>query len=156
MKDQAAPPTFHDLSSFVTFRIARVQNTLNAHAIATLAAQSDLTLTEWRMLASIESRKQTTAAEIVRHTQIDKAQVSRAIKSLRARNLIIASENLEDHRQQTLSLSDAGRSVFEKLVVVMRQRQAMLTQDIEEDEIKVLFSILERLAARAEQAALKD
>lgn len=149
MKKPTVSPSFQDLSSFVTFRIARVQNTLNAQASATLAAHCDLTLTEWRMLASIEARGQTTAAEIARHTQIDKGQVSRAVKSLKGRALLKAGAAATDQRQQTLTLSAQGRAVFERVVVVMRKRQEMLTQDIAPEDLRTFFSVLDKLQARA-------
>lgn len=154
-KTKSREQTFSDLSTFVTFRIARVQNALNAHAIATLAAHCDLTLTEWRMLASVEYRSKTTAAEIVRHTQIDKGQVSRAIKLLRERGLLDVVENDIDHRRQTLSLSQQGRETFEKIVVVMRKRQATLTENISEDDLKTVFSVLDRLEAKVMDTSVK-
>lgn len=158
MKDQriASGQSFSDLSSFVTFRIARVQNSLNAQAISTLAAHSDLKLTEWRLLASVESLGSTNAAEIVRRTQIDKGQVSRGIKSLRAKGMLSVTGSETDHRQQTLSLSATGLEEFEKVVAVMRQRQEVLTQDITQEELEVLFSVLDRLETRARDTVQKN
>ena len=157
MKDQPPPSkqSFSNLLSFVTFRIARVQNNLNAQAISTLATHSDLKLTEWRLLASVESLGSTNAAEIVRRTQIDKGQVSRGIKSLRAKEMLSVTGSEADNRQQTLSLSPKGLREFEKVVVVMRQRQQVLTQEITQEELEILFSVLDRLETRARDTVQK-
>lgn len=137
------------LASFVTFRLARVQNRLNSQAIATLALHSDLTLTEWRMVAMIEMLPETTAAEISRQTDIDKGQVSRAIKSLRGRGLVETVGNAKDQREQRLSLTVEGQRTHDRIVKIMRKRQTLLTENISDTELALFYDVLERLENRA-------
>lgn len=149
--DDSPNVEFSELTRFVTFRLSKVQNALTRQAITTLAALTDISLTEYRMLAAIEDAGTTTATEIVAETQIDKAQVSRAINALRKRGYLAVTENARDQRQHRLSLTPDGQSEHDRLRTVMRRRHSFLTQHIDAGELATLFSILERLEIQAQK-----
>lgn len=147
-------PTKHEfpiLSSFASFRLAQTQNQITSQGIATLAKYSNLTLTEWRVILLVQSEGETTATDIVRIGQIDKGQVSRAIKSLKAKELLLFDNTGPDQRQTMLKLAPPGEQTYEKLVSIMRRRQQVLTQDLSEEELQLFYSILDRMQRRAKE-----
>ncbi len=137
------------LTSFVTFRLARVQNKLNAQASAMLSAHSDLSLTEWRMISLINASGETSAAELSRTAQMDKGQISRALKSLTAKGCVATRTSASDQRQSLLSLSPAGIAIHRRLVAIMRRRQERLTQAMSDTELETLYAVLEKLETAA-------
>lgn len=142
-------PTFSKgQRSFVTYRIARVQNRLNAQASALLRAHCELSLTEWRVISLAHILGETTATAMAKEVEMDKGQISRAIKGLTAAGHLIASNNKKDARQSLLRLSDSGAALYERLISVMLKRQQDLTADIDDDELDAFYRVLNKLGAK--------
>ena len=138
------------LPSFVTYKIARVQNRLNAQATAILRKHTDLSLTEWRIISIVNLLKSTTASTISREVGMDKGQISRAVKPLIDRGLLEPCEHEKDSRQTILCLTNRGQEVVDEHSKIMRARQDSLTQNIEDDELDVFYRVLEKLYKNAE------
>lgn len=138
------------LRSFVTFRIMRVQNKLNAQAAAMLRKHTELSLTEWRIVSLLNLTGPTTASSISRVAEMDKGQISRGIKPLIERGLVKTSEHEQDNRQTILALTDEGSKIVRENSKIMRARQQRLTHDISDAELKLLYDILDRLYDNAE------
>ncbi len=134
-----------NLRAFLTFRLARLQAQINSQAQHILRTHSDVGQTEWRVLLLVADTGQCTMATVVRDGQIDKAQVSRAVKAL-VRKAYIASEiDPDDHRQSLLSLTPEGQAVYDRVVPLMRARQRHMTDALTADEIATMFSVIDRL-----------
>jgi DNA-binding MarR family transcriptional regulator len=140
--------TGEGVRAFVTFRLARVQNQLNAQASNILRDLCDLSLTEWRVVSLVHALKETTATVISREAQMDKGQISRAVKSLVKNGYLNAATNERDSRLNILSLEQKGIEVFDKVVEVMKARQVRLTSEITADELDVFYSVLDKLEAQ--------
>lgn len=138
-------------TTFITYRLARVQNLLNAQAIATLRTNSDLSLTEWRVLSLIVGEETTNASAISRLAQMDKGQISRGIKRIAGRGYIESQTDDHDHRQINLTPTPKGIETYERLVKIMRRRQRLLNEDITDDERRAFFATLDKLETRAKE-----
>lgn len=136
------------LKSFVTYRLARVQNRLNAQAAALLRANCDLSLTEWRVISLVNLLDVTTATVMAREAEIDKGQISRAVKSLTDNGYLFAKDSDRDGRQTLLSLSPKGYAIHARLIEIMRGRQQRLIEDISENELEAFYKVLEKLDAK--------
>ena len=133
------------LRSFVTYRIARVQNRLNAQAAAILRKHTELSLTEWRILSLVNLMGPTTASAISREVEMDKGQISRAVKPLIDRGLLDPAEHARDNRHPILRLSDVGAEIVRENSQVMRGRQERLTHNISDEELATLYELLDKL-----------
>lgn len=134
-----------DLRTFLTYRLARLQNRLNAQAIALLRAHSNLSLTEWRIISMLNLMGATTATVISKEADMDKGQISRALKPLVDRGLLREESNPKDHRQTILHLTAEGENSFAQTVQMMKGRQKQLTDGFSEEEQHQLFDFLNRL-----------
>lgn len=141
-----------ELRHFVTYRLARLQSKLNAQAIRKLRLNSNLSLTEWRILSIAAQSDETTLSSIARETELDKGQLSRAVKTLAAKDLLVSRVNSDDHRQNLLALTASGRTTFEQILPIMQKRQAGLTENFSSNDMATLLSLLDRLE-RAVDAA---
>lgn len=131
--------------SFVSYKLARVQNRLNAQAAGLLRAHSELSLTEWRVISLASLLGETTATAMAREAEMDKGQISRAIKGLLSAGYLTSQNNARDARQSLLQLSKKGEAVYDRLINVMRQRQRDLTLGIEDAELEAFYRVLEKL-----------
>lgn len=74
--------------------------------------ESELSLTESRIIFEINQTNNLTANDLVDILQIDKGQLSRVLKRLLSNGLIYRNISKTDKRQKTLSLTDKGKSNF--------------------------------------------
>ncbi len=143
-------PTVIELRNFVTYRLSRLQSRLNAQAIRVLRKHSDLSLTEWRVIALVADQKKHTLSDMVRDTELDKGQLSRAIASLVAKKYIASQVNRNDQRQNLLQLTSSGEDVHGKLLPIMRRRQQSLIAEIEENDLDTTLRVLDQLEKASE------
>lgn len=76
---------------------------------------TDLSLPEGRIVYEIALRKRPTATEIAADLGLDAGYMSRLVKGLEGRDLIVRSPSESDARQSILSLSAKGRKAFDSI-----------------------------------------
>lgn len=138
-----APP----LERRVSYRISRLHGRLNAQAARILSESAGISLSQWRMMVMIDAAGEISASEIVRRTKIDKAMVSRAIKSLVKEGLIEASVSDTDQRLHKIRFTPSGRKRFERAWPHMLERQKGLVRGLSTDECAALFAMLDKIEA---------
>ncbi|MEM1375290.1 MAG: MarR family winged helix-turn-helix transcriptional regulator [Pseudomonadota bacterium] len=141
--DEAAgvPP----LDRRVSYRISRLHGRLNAQAARILSATAGISLSQWRILVMIDAEAEISASEIVRMTKIDKAMVSRAIKSLSEDGLVKVVVSKADQRLHNVRMTPAGRERFMRAFPHMLDRQNSLVDRLAEGEAETLFRLLGKI-----------
>ncbi len=145
MKDTEKAVVKFELRQFITYRISRLQNSLNAQAGHVLSKLSDLTLTEWRILYILRSMSTATMSQIVQESRLDKAQISRSIKALVEKGYIASAQDDQDQRRQLLSATAKGRAIKDKILPIMIRRQEAMTEGLSDEDIKTFLRILDHL-----------
>lgn len=140
-----------NLRAFLTFRLTRLQAQINSQAQHILRAHCDVGQTEWRVMFMVADLGEGTMAQVVRDGKIDKAQVSRAVKSLVKSGYLNSRVDAADHRQSILSLTDEGRAVYARVLPLMQERQRHLMSTLADDEIDKLYEVLDRLEEAAQR-----
>lgn len=135
-----------DLKSVLTFRLAQLQNKLNASAIRVLKIHSDLSLSEWRILSMVFVWEGSTMSKLVRESGMDKGQVSRNLKKLIERKYVSTTSNDADGRQQHLYTSAKGKTIYLDLLPTIRQRQYQLTQGVNAEDLAIFDKVLDQLS----------
>ncbi|MEM6275608.1 MAG: MarR family transcriptional regulator [Pseudomonadota bacterium] len=129
----------------VSYRISRLHGRLNAQAARILSATAGISLSQWRILVMIDAETEISASEIVRLTKIDKAMVSRAIKSLSEAGLVKVVVSKTDQRLHKVRMTDSGRERFMHALPRMLERQKGLVNELDEAEADAFFTILCKL-----------
>lgn len=143
-----------DLNDRLTYRLSRLQARLNKHAVALLSEHGDLTLTQWRLLTSIDSLGTTTLAELVREMQYDKAQLSRGVTSLEALGLVRMEQDETDNRRHLISLTNEGQAEHARLMPVFVARQRVLRSGLSETQLDQLFAALDQIDATLDEEGI--
>lgn len=86
-----------------------------------------------------------TAKEIGTHSSMHKTKVSRAVAELEARRWIKREENLNDRREDHLTLTALGLRVNEEIVPDMIAFQDRLKSKLGSSVASELLSVLDRL-----------
>lgn len=106
-----------------------------------------LTLTEGRVMYELATGGRQTAADLSRTLGVDKSQLSRVIRTLRARRLLTSEADSSHAKRQLLSLTPTGRKAFARLDRGTRSRMASLLKPLAGAERERLVSSLRNVQA---------
>lgn len=138
-------PSYRTPSSFVTFRLARLQSSLNAQATAILKEKGNLSLVEWRLIQVLRMLQDASLTEIASLVQMDKGQLSRKISAMVQRGLLRVEQDQRDQRIQHLQLTDEAHDLSREVMPTMEARQKMLLADVTPEDLEVFYSVLEKI-----------
>jgi DNA-binding MarR family transcriptional regulator len=106
------------LEAFLPYRL-NVAATLVSEALSRIYAQRHgLGVPEWRVVATLGQYGVMTGKAIGEHAHMHKTKVSRAVALLARRKLVLRRANKADMRESFLSLTPAGRTIYQDLAPV--------------------------------------
>lgn len=147
--------SFEKPSSFVTYRLAKLQSQLNAQGTAILKEKSGLSLVEWRIIQVIRMFEKPSLSQIAEHVQMDKGQLSRKVKVMIEKGLLNSRRNDDDKRIQKLWLTEKAKKINKELMPVMERRQHHLLADVTPDELEMFYRIINKIEAAAKMRDIK-
>jgi len=104
------------LEAFLPYRLNRIAAAISQDFRSVYGPHHDLTIPEWRVLATLGQTAEISAKEIGRHSSMHKTKVSRAVRALEERRWLTRRESEEDRREEILSLTAQGRKVYKDIV----------------------------------------
>jgi DNA-binding MarR family transcriptional regulator len=113
------------------------------------SARFDLTIAQWRIMAVLAEYAALTARDIEPIVRMDKVAISRAVRSLTERRLLRRRASQEDGRLAYLSLTVAGRRVYEQVRPIALRHERELLAVLTPAEARTLSSLLAKLDAQA-------
>lgn len=144
-------PHYRELTQFLSYRVVRLHHAMNAQAVSVLDRVAGITLLQWRVIAMVGSGTATSARDIARQSIIDPALISRTVKGLETKGLLMTSRENADRRVINLTLTPKGRAVFEKTLPHMQGRQQSLIDALDPAEQAAIFRILDKLEMAADR-----
>jgi DNA-binding MarR family transcriptional regulator len=112
--DVRAPAPLLKLEDFLPHRL-NVLSSLISQALTRVYRDYRIGIPEWRVLVTLGENGVLTGKAIGAQTHMHKTKVSRAVAQLEQRKLLTRRANRADLRESFLTLTPAGRSVYEEL-----------------------------------------
>jgi DNA-binding MarR family transcriptional regulator len=103
-----------ELQDFLPHRL-NVLSSLVSQALTRVYRQYGIGIPEWRVLVSLGQFGVMTGKAIGARTHMHKTKVSRAVAQLEERKFLNRRANRDDLREAFLSLTPAGRAVYDEL-----------------------------------------
>lgn len=135
------------LESFLPYRLNRAAAVASRQFSAIYRNEFNLTVPEWRTLATLGQFGAATATEIGEHSAMHKTKVSRAVASLQRRRWLQRDTDERDRRIEHLTLSPAGIRAYNKLAPKMLGFEKALLEQLEPEDRESLakgLAVLER------------
>src|ERR1700693_2315443 len=101
------------LEDFLPHRL-NVLSSLVSQALTRVYGRYGIGIPEWRVLVTLGENGVMTGKVVGAHTHMHKTKVSRAVAQLELRKLVTRRANRADLREAFLSLTAAGRAVYEE------------------------------------------
>jgi DNA-binding MarR family transcriptional regulator len=137
------------LEQFLPYRL-NVVSSLTSQALSSIYAQRyRIGVPEWRVLVTLGQYGVMTGKAIGGHSHMHKTKVSRAVALLERRKLVTRRANKADMREAFLSLTPAGRAIYQELAPIALEFVARLADDISAADRTTFERVLTRLIDRA-------
>jgi len=141
------------LEEFLPYRLNLLSATVSGALARIYAERFQLTIPQWRIIATLGQYDTRTGRDIALHGMMHKSTVSRAVAALEARGLIAREPNPDDMREEHLRLTDEGRVIYDEVAPEALGFESRLTDALEPAERDLLFKLLARLHAQARNLA---
>ena len=137
------------LEQFLPYRL-NVVAALTSQALSrTYAERYGIGVPEWRVLVTLGQYGVMTGKAIGTHTHMHKTKVSRAVALLEKRKLLGRRANRADKRELLLSLTPAGRAIYQDLAPVAAAFARRLIEAIDPADRAAFDRALDALSERA-------
>jgi DNA-binding MarR family transcriptional regulator len=148
------------LDQFLPYQL-QVISTLMSQALSRVYARRyHLGIPEWRVLVALGQFGWMNGKAICAHTHMHKTKVSRAVAMLERRKLIARRANRADMRESFLSLTAAGRAMYEEVAPHALDFATRLTEILapadREAFDRALWQLTERSAELVAEVAQDD
>ncbi|QEL22781.1 MarR family transcriptional regulator [Bosea sp. F3-2] len=141
------------LERFLPYRL-NVVGTLGGRALGRIYGEHfGIGIPEWRVVAQLGEFGKLTSRDIGELAQMHKTKVSRAVSELEKRGLVSRSENRQDRRESFVTLTAAGKRIYDQIVPLALGFEARWVEDIAPDELKVFERVLSILTERGRHLA---
>ena len=137
------------LEDFLPYRLSILSNTVSGKIAEAYEKRFGLSIPEWRVIAILGRFPGLSAVNVAERTLMDKVAVSRAVTKLVKNGRIDREFADADRRRSILNLSDEGRRVHDEIAPLALQFERDLLLGLNQEEIEMLDTIIERLLARA-------
>ena len=144
-----------ELENFLPYRLNRIAAAVSQDFRSVYGPHHDLTIPEWRVLATVGQFEAMSAKDIGRHSAMHKTKVSRAVRALEERRWLRRRESEEDRREEILTLTAQGESAYRQIVPKALAFERRLLDQLGPEAEPLLgalkhLEIIVRVAARAE------
>ncbi|MDU8910226.1 MarR family winged helix-turn-helix transcriptional regulator [Aestuariicoccus sp. MJ-SS9] len=138
-----------DLQLFLPYLLAQAAEAASAGFQRLYKQRYGMLRTEWRVLFHLGIYGEMTARDIGARAGLHKTKISRAVAALETKRLLTRSRKTEDRRQESLSLTPAGRAVYRDLREIAEGYDARLVAGLSAEEAATLRRLLQSLAGQS-------
>ena len=131
--------------AWVTYHMTHTQNRLNAQATYILRKHCGISLVEWRIILLADMNPNATLTKMAEISGMDKGQLSRKIRSLIEKGLLVSSQDKRDQRKQVLTTTAEAESMLDKMMPILQERQEFLTKGLSQSDLDAYYRVMEHL-----------
>jgi DNA-binding MarR family transcriptional regulator len=141
------------LEQFLPYRLNVVASLVSQALSRIYADRYSIGVPEWRVLVTLGQYGMMTGKAIGAHSHMHKTKVSRAVAQLETRKLVTREANRADLREAFLTLTPAGRVMYDDLAPIALDFASRLCEAMEPADRATFERSLDRLTERSAQLA---
>lgn len=131
------------LTDHIADRICRIGDAMIKLSARSIKERWGLRPTDLKLLNILDGEKQLAVREISRRAHVDQAWVSRSLRDLESRDLVLRQNDPSDSRLTQVSLTAHGREILDKVRPYALNSEQLLLNGIDEKKLKALLNQLE-------------
>jgi DNA-binding MarR family transcriptional regulator len=141
------------LEDFLPYQLNVVASLTSQALSRVYARRYRIGVPEWRVLVTLGQYGVMTGKAVGAHSHMHKTKVSRAVALLEKRRLLARRANREDMREAFLSLTSAGRAMYEELAPHALEFARRLTDILTPQDREAFNRAVQQLTARSAELA---
>jgi len=141
------------LEDFLPYQLNVVASLTSQALSRVYARRYRIGVPEWRVLVTLGQYGVMTGKAVGAHSHMHKTKVSRAVALLEKRRLLVRRANREDMREAFLSLTAAGRAMYEELAPHALDFARRLTEILTPQDREAFNRAVQQLTARSAELA---
>lgn len=134
-----------DLERYAPALLAFIANKLSAGASQLYREKFNVGIVEWRVLSMLAVESHIPAQRICQVVGLDKSAVSKSVQFLQSGGYVQSLMDPDDARRYTLSLTQTGQELHDRIFDVARERERRLLETLSPEEVEVFLSMLNRI-----------
>ena len=139
------------LEHFLPYQLNLVSSLVSQALSRVYARRYGIGVPEWRVVVTLGQHGVMTAKAIGAHTHMHKTKVSRAVAILERRKLVARRNNRADMRESLVTLTAAGRDIYEELAPHAVEFTRRLTEILSPNDHEAFHRALRQLTDRSAQ-----
>ena len=139
-------PKVSAMSDVVAFRLARLVAAHERDATYWFSKKFELSLIEWRVLGLANEFEPVFFKDIRSMLNIDKGQLSRAIKKLVNKNILLTNTSTTDARFVEIHTTAKGKKLHSEALKFSIIRNELIVENLTKLECREFFRMLEKLS----------
>jgi DNA-binding MarR family transcriptional regulator len=141
------------LEEFLPYRLNVVASVVSQALSRLYATRYGIGVPEWRVLVTLGQYGMMTGKDVGAHSHMHKTKVSRAVAQLEKRKLLTRRANRADLRESFLSLTPAGRTIYEDMAPIALDFAKRLAEVIEPADRAAFERAIDRLTESSSRLA---
>lgn len=137
-----------DFDKYIPAYLSFLAGKLSSGASAVYRPLFGIGITDWRLMALLAAEPWVVASHICNSTGLDKAAVSRSVRSLQDLGLIDVRPDRRDQRRQMIALTSKGVALHNRIVELAVAREQALLEGLSEADRETLLRLLVHLQRR--------
>lgn len=142
-----------ELEGFLPYRLSILATEISQNFAHIYGDKFNLSIPEWRVLATLGQFGTVTARDICKHSRMHKTTVSRAVATMEKRGLLALRTNLNDMREVFLSMSEEGKRIYFEIVPMALQFEDRLCHSLTAEERALFEKVVTRLLQQMKDLA---
>ena len=140
------------IRDLLSYRLHAVANLLSRGAELRYRREFGVSLWEWRSIALLGASAEPLSLNHLAHAAgIHKSQMSRVVTGLTERKLVLRAADEDDARGVRLTLSKAGRKLYQDLIGAASERDELFRRCLTRDEAEAFDKVLGKLTGQARE-----
>ena len=141
------------LEQFLPYRLNVVASLVSQALSRIYADRYGIGVPEWRVLVTLGQYGLMTGKAIGAHSHMHKTKVSRAVALLETRKLVTRRANRADLREAFLTLTPAGRAMYDDLAPIALEFASRLSEVVDTADRAAFERAVDRLIERSAKLA---
>lgn len=140
------------LNRFLPYRLSILADRVGRDLLQVYGPQHGIGQAEWRVLAHLgDTREGLSVRDIHKRVCLEKYRVTRALQRLESNGLVEKVQSETDRRLIAVSLTPAGRALYDRIVPDALDYESTLLSVLTESERTTLHRILDKLSPGASE-----
>ncbi len=146
MRNEKSPKV--KLKNFMPYRLNNLSERVSVALSRIYSDQFDVSVAEWRILATLAEYPKLLAKEIGLQTHMDKVKVSRAVSALDQKGCLIKQKDSSDSRAIRLMLNETGILLYKEIAAKALEWEKALLKELDSEQQQTLYDLLNHLDTR--------